>query len=134
MASLEERLRKIRGRISPPPPDPSPATDLLLKMANHYRSELDHADRVHDAQGRGRLEAGEPPEPLSLSLDEKRELVEDQDWWQDYLASEQERAPEALAAVITDAITTSRESAERLREEIEVQEAIEGSTEHEGST
>jgi len=126
MASVSERLARLQGRITPPlpPHEPSPQMALLLKMANHYRAELDHADRVHEAEGRGRLEAGEPPEPLSLTLDEKRQMLADVPWWLNYLEAARERAPDELVEVITAAIVTSRESARKLREEIELEEAM----------
>jgi hypothetical protein len=93
-----------------------------LKLASHYRDELDYKDRVHD--GQGRLESGEPPEPLVLTLEEKKSMLVDEPWWRDYLEASRERAPADLLEVITDVIATSRKRARELREEIELEEAM----------
>ena len=93
MASLRDRLTRLQGRITPPPATPElpPSLMLTLRMMNQARAELDYQDRAHDEQGK--LEAGEPPEPLELSLDEKRLMLESSRHFIDYLAEQRTKNP-----------------------------------------
>jgi hypothetical protein len=121
---VNERLAKLENRIGPPASlEPNPQMDLMLRLMDHRRQELDYQDR--EADRRGRLEAeAEPPEPLVLTLDEKREMLAGVPAWLSYLEAQRERANADLSDVIADAIETSRQSAARLETEIATTEGV----------
>src|SRR5215216_6744429 len=90
---MTERLERLEKRISPSASlEPNPQMDLLLKMANHARAELDYQARA--AESGGRLEAmGKPPEPSELSLPEKRLTLDSARYFLEYLADQRAMNP-----------------------------------------
>jgi hypothetical protein len=80
VASLSERVRRLRGRIGPPPEvrPLSRSYERTLALMNHRRAWLDFEDRkASAAAGDGRLEALEPPEPLPPpTLDDMKDDLE----------------------------------------------------------
>ena len=102
MASVNERVRRLEARDTPPsgPTEMSPSTTLLLKTVAHVRAELDHADREHNPRlGGPALE----PEPLVLTFEEEaadREAT--RHFLEEYLPAQKEMArgsPATLAAI-----------------------------------
>jgi hypothetical protein len=79
VASLNERVRRLRGRIGPPPEarPPSRSYERMLMLMNHRRARLDYEDRKASAEAGGRLVALEPPAPLPPpTLDEMKADLE----------------------------------------------------------
>ena len=128
MASLNDRLRRLEGKITPPTPlEPPRSMDLTLKLMGHARTVLDYRDRLAGAET-GRLEVGEDvtePGPLVLTLPEKRSMLEGYPRWLDYLAHERARAHAGLADVIAAAEKVAHKQAASLREEIRIEESME---------
>lgn len=122
MASLNERVRRLRGRIKPPEArHPASHMDRLLTKANHARAVLDYEDRRASAEAGGRLDVGEPPEPLPPStLDElKIDLVASLHFVNEYAPSQRSlgQGPDTIRGL--DLMERhARESVERLREDI----------------
>ena len=130
MASLNERVRRLRGRIKPPAsPEPGPASrsyERMLTHMNHRRAWLDYEDRKGMAEaGDDRLEVGKPPDPLPPpTLDDLRDDLESSlVFLNEYIPSWRaaERGQESRALV--DGMERhARESVERLRKEIRAKE------------
>jgi hypothetical protein len=81
VTSLNERVRRLRGWIKPPPSEsarpPSRSYERMLMLMNHRRAWLDYEDRKASAEAGGRLVALEPPAPLPPpTLDEMKDDLE----------------------------------------------------------
>jgi hypothetical protein len=117
----------LEGKNVPIPP-PSPHLDLTLKLMAHARRVLDYEDRGHNE----RLQAGEDiaePGPLALNLDEKKQMLETSRWFLSEYIPEQrssDQGPDTTAA-LDDLEVSTRETITKLREEISIMEAMEGS-------
>jgi hypothetical protein len=129
VASMNERVRKLRGRIKPPPEarPQSPQYERLLAHMDHRRAWLDYEDRKASAEAGGRLEALEPPEPLPpLTLDEmKDELETSLRFLNEYIPSWRADRGQENRALLDDMERRTRESVERMRREIRAK--VEGS-------
>ena len=123
MASMNERVRRLRGRIGPPPEarPPSRSDERMLMLINHRRAWLDYEDRKASAEARGRLDVGEPPEPLPPpTLDEMKDDLEGALYFvNEYIPSQRsgDRLPENQA--LADQMERhARDEIARLRAEI----------------
>jgi hypothetical protein len=132
VASLNERVRRLRGRIGPPPEarPPSRSYERMLMLMNHRRAWLDYEDRKASAEAGGRLDVGEPPAPLPPPmLDEmKADLAAALYFVNEYIPSQRsgDRLPENQA--LADQMERhSRDEIARLRAGIRARE--EGSDE-----
>jgi len=128
VASLNERVRRLRGRIGPPPEarPPSRSYERMLMLMNHRRAWLDYEDRRASAEAGGRLDVGEPPAPLPPpTLDEmKADLAAALYFVNEYILSQRsgDRLPENQ--VLADQMERhTRDEIARLRAEIRAREA-----------
>ena len=127
MASMNERVRRLRGRIGPPPEarPPSRSYERTLTLMHHRRAWLDYEDRKASAEAGGRLEALEPPEPLPPpTLDDlKIDLETSLRFLNEYIPVRRgaDRMPESRA-LVDDMERHARDEIARLRAEIRTKE------------
>ena len=121
MASVNERLRRLEARITPPAPLESLRdVGLTLKLVAHARAELDWQDRQAMKAAGDRVAADETvhkPEPLVLTLAEKKMLLEDSYAFLDYIDGQRELSPGVDTELGDRLERMTRESIERLTEE-----------------
>jgi hypothetical protein len=127
---MNERVRRLRGRIGPPPEarPPSRGYERTLALINHRRAWLDYEDRKASVAAGGRLEVIEPAEPLPPpTLDDlKDELESSLRFLNEYIPvwRAASRVPENRALLV-DMKRRTRESVGRLRREIRAKEGSE---------
>jgi hypothetical protein len=130
VASLNERVRRLRGRIKPPPEPrpPSRGYERMVTHMDHRRAWLDYEDRKASAEAEGRLDVGEPPEPLPPpTLEDMRDDLESSlRFLNEYIPMWRaaDRGPESHA-LVDDMECRTWESVERVRKEIRAREGSE---------
>jgi len=126
-------MDRLRGRVRPPTnvaanSEAAIKAALLTKTQNHYRKELDYADRQHS----DRIDAEDhPPEPMVLTLEETRSLLGSTQRFKDrWLPSQRKLGLESKAVADLDHLEAQvDERIETLTADIQRMEATERGSE-----